>query len=882
MVSLILPAKFLPPLSQTLINLNPHINSSSKPKKPTLSFTSTHQLNHTDTHLLHLFESGRTQEAISALDAIAHKGLKVSSRTYTKLLDCCVESNSIDLGRELHARVDVVDDLDPFVGTKLVGMYSKCGSLAGARKAFNEMPERNVYSWGALIGAYSRENRWEEVVGLFGMMVEEGILPSHFLVPKILKACGNCGDYEMVRLVHSIVVRCGFGCYTHVCNGLTSAYVRCGWLSLAWEVFTRMMDRDVVSWNSIVYAYCRVGMNDEARRFFEMMRDEDIEPGLRTWNILIDGYCQSGDCDTALNLKKEMEGVELTPDIFTWTSLISGFAKSNREVRALQLFIEMLSLGVQPTGVTIATVVSACSTLKASKNRKVIHGLASRMGLAKTVLVGNSLLDLYSKCGELKAARQVFDAILERDVCTWNSMISGYCQGGYFAEAYELFIKMQESGSKPNAITWNLIISAYIRTGDEEEAMHLFQKMGKGGIIEPDTSSWNSLISAYLQIGDKNKAFRIFRKMQSLGIRLNSVTILTILDAFGILVAANKVREIHTYTLRRDLVSEISVSNCLIDSYSKSGNIVYSKAIFDMMRLKDVITWNSLIAGYVFHGCSKDALVAFDQMMCEGHKPNRITLLSLIRAYSLEKMVKQGMLIFSSMTEEYHVLPGSEHQSAVVHLLGRSGRLGEAIKFVEQMTSEPDPSIWHALLTASRVHGNVRAAIHAGERLLELNPGDNVTRRIISHAYRISGRGSNTLEEAAMLCGSSSVEVGNMIYSFDTGHVSAPAFVSTYVWLKGITRNINQPDPNLLSYVEEEDNEEISGVHSEKLALCFALNATAHSIRPIRIMKNFRICRDCHGTFKSVSSSCSREIYLSDRQCLHHFKNGHCSCGDYW
>ncbi|KAL9248591.1 Pentatricopeptide repeat-containing protein, partial [Drosera capensis] len=355
------------------------------------------------------------------------------------------------------------------------------------------------------------------------------------------------------------------------------------------------------------------------------------------------------------------------------------------------------------------------------------------MGLAKTVSVGNSLMDLYSKFGELKAARQVFDAILERDLCTWNSMISGYCQGGYFGEAYELFIKMQESGSKPNVTTWNLIISAYIRTRDEEEAMHLFQKMGKGSIIEPDTSSWNSLISAYLQIGDKNKAFRIFRKMQSLGIRLNSVTILTILDACGILVAANK-----------------------------------------------------------------DALVAFDEMMCEGHKPNRITLLSIIRAYSLEKMVKQGMLIYSSMTEDYHILPGSEHQSAVVHLLGRSGRLGEAIEFVEQMTSEPDPSIWHALLTASRVHGNVRAAIHAGDRLLELNPGDNVTRRIISQAYRISGRGSNTLEErmplqsSSMLCGSSSVEVGNMIYSFDTGHVSAPAFVSTYVWLKASLSTIVQ------------------------------------------------------------------------------------------
>ncbi|GMH23399.1 hypothetical protein Nepgr_025242 [Nepenthes gracilis] len=894
MVNLILPSK---PRTPVPIPSKQDIafELSAKPIKATFSLTKTQQTmtpKITDAHLHYLCRTGRFNEVITALDAISQDGRKVKSSTFTQLLDCCIEHNSIQLGRELHARVCLVDEILPFVETKLVSMYAKCGSLVDARKVFDEMSERNLYSWSAMIGAYSREQRSTEVLILFSMMMEEGTLPDDFLFPKILQACGNCGNYEIGRMIHSLVVRCGMISRGRVNNALLSAYVKCSRFQIARRFFEKMDWRDRVSWNSIIAAYCQMGKNDEAHRLFDAMRKEGIEPGLVTWNILIASYSQLGNYDTAMELMKKMESFHMIPDVFTWTSLISGFSRNNRIIQALDLFREMLFVRVKPNRITITSAVAACATLKALENGKEIHSLAVKIGFSECVLVGNSLLNMYSKCGELEAARRVFDAMSEKDTYTWNSMIGGYFQGGYCGEAYDLFMKMQVSRVQPNAVTWNVMISGYFQNGDDDQAIDLFWQMGKGGGVKPNTSSWNSLISGYLQIGDKNKAFAIFRQMQSFSIEPNFVTILTILRACANLVAANKVKEIHACVIRRNLEPELAVANSLIDTYAKSGNFVYTKAVFDSMSSKDAITWDTLIACYVLHGFPNDAIYAFNQMKIEGHVPSRGTFVGLITAYGLLKKVEKGKQIYSNMTEDYQILPGSEHFAAMVDLFGRSGKLEDAIEFVKCMDIEPESAIWDSLLTACRSHGNVAMAIRAGEHLLELNPQDNVTHQLVSHAYDMCGRSAEFSKERPIhkkssattntVRGCSLVEVENTVYSFVTGDLSIHGFDSIDIWLKGIARNMKQPDSHDFLCIEEEEKEAICGVHSEKLAMGFVLAGAASNVRCVRIMKNFRVCRDCHSTAKFVSSSYGCEIYLSDTKCLHHFKDGLCSCGDYW
>ncbi|OMO75252.1 hypothetical protein COLO4_26230 [Corchorus olitorius] len=286
---------------------------SQFPTKLTFSNTrKTHNPKLSDTYLNYLSRNGRLTEALSALDSIAQSGSQVRPSTFINLLQACIGLGSLDLGRKLHARIHLVEENDPFVETKLVSMYAKCGSLADARKVFDRMNGRNIYAWSAMI----------------------------------------------------------------------------------------------------------------------------------------------------------------------------GLAQNGRKWQALCLFKEMFLAGIKPNGVTITSAVSAAASLRVLNMGREIHSVALKMGVIDNVLVGNSLIDMYAKCGELEAARQVFDKIEEKDVYSWNSMIAGYCHAAYCGKAYELFMKMQESDVKPNAITWNSMISGYIQNGDEDRAMDLFQRMERDGKAE--------------------------------------------------------------------------------------------------------------------------------------------------------------------------------------------------------------------------------------------------------------------------------------------------------------------------------------------------------------------------------------------------------------
>ncbi|KAJ0087017.1 hypothetical protein Patl1_09216 [Pistacia atlantica] len=722
-------------------------------------------------------------------------------------------------------------------------MYAKCGCFNDAFKVFDGMRERNLYTWSAVIGARSREQRWREVVELFFFMIIDGVVPDDFLFPKILQACGNCGDFETGKLIHCLVIKLGMTCVTRVKNSILAVYVKCGKMSWARRFFKSMDERDRVAWNSMISGYCQIGENEQAHRFFDEMCKEGIEPGLVTWNILIRSYNQLGQCEAAMELMKKMESLRISPDVFSWTCMISGFAQNGRTIEALDLFKEMSFVGVKPNEVTITSAISACTDLKALEIGLQLHSVAVKMGFIDDVLVGNSLIGMYSKCGELEDAERVFDMIKEKDIYTLNSMIGGYCQAGYCSKAYELFMKMQISDIPPDVITWNAMISGYIQNGNEDEAMDLFRRMEEDGKIKRNSASWNALIAGYLQLGQKNNALGVFRKMQSYCFSPNYVTILSVLPACAYLVAANKVKEIHSCVLRRNLDSSLPVMNSLMDTYAKSGNVVYSRTLFDGLPYKDMISWNSVISNYVLYGFWDTALDLFDQSRKFGFKPNRGTFVSVIVAHSLAGMVEEGKQVFSSITEDYQIIPMLEHYSAMVDLYGRSGMLGEAMEFIEDMPIKPDSSIWEALLTACRIHGNIDLAVYAVERLLELEPGNILIQHLILKTYAICGKPQDALKVRKLekensvkkSPGQSWIEIKNMVYTFVTGDHSKSYSDLLYSWLQKILENIKAHHSHSGLSIEEEEKEEISGVHSEKLALAFALVGSSPAPQNIRI-----------------------------------------------
>ncbi|OIW02578.1 hypothetical protein TanjilG_24029 [Lupinus angustifolius] len=747
-----------------------------------------------DAHLNQLCINGPLSEAVAILDSMAQQGSKVRPLTYMNLLQSCIDKDCILVGRELHARIGIVGNVDPFVETKLVSMYAKCGHLEEARKVFDEMRERNLFTWSAMIGACARDRSWEEVMDLFYDMMRDGVLPDEFLIPKIVQACGKCQDIETVKLIHSLVIRCGMRSSMRVNNSILAVYAKYGDMNCAKMLFKSMDMRDSVAWNAIITGFCQKGEIKQAQNYFDAMQEKGIDPSLVTWNILIASYNQLGHCDIAMNLMRKMESFGITPDVYTWTSMISGFTQKGRIYHAFNLLKEMFIAGIEPNSFTIASAASACASLKSIHTGLEIHSVAVKMGLVDDVLIGNSLIDIYSKCGSLEDAQSIFDKMLRRDVYSWNSIIGGYIQSGFCSKAHELFMKMQESDSPPNIVTWNVMITGYMQNGDDDRAYDLFQRIEKDGKIKPNTASWNSLISGYLQSGQKDRALQMFRKMQSFRIAPNSVTMLSILPACANLLFGKKVKEIHCCAVRRNLVSELSVSNIFIDTYAKSGNILYSRSIFDGLSLKDIISWNSLIAGYVLHGCSVSALGIFYQMGKEGLQPRRGTFASIISAFGHAGMVDEGKKAFSSLSEEFHIIPGVEHYIAMVNLFGRSGKLAEALELIQNMPFEPNSFVWGALLTASRIHRKFGLAILAGERMLQLEPGNTITQHLLSQAYSLCGKSWEApkfsklgQEKAAKKpVGQCWIEKNNLVYTFVVGDQPKTYLDKLHSWLKRI------------------------------------------------------------------------------------------------
>ncbi|GFP95292.1 pentatricopeptide repeat-containing protein at1g19720 [Phtheirospermum japonicum] len=855
--------------------------SENPAKKPTTFFRNTPRKLADDAHLKRLCKLGRLSEAISSLDSF---GSTVRRSTLSHLIESCIGSNSLGLCHELHARIkNLIKQPDPFLRTKLLGMFAKCGSLTDAFDVFDEMPERNLYTWSAMIGACSRERMWGDVVELFRWMMEDGdVVPDNFLLPKILQACGNNGDLETGRLIHGLAIKRGMSDELHVHNSIIAVYAKCGWLSSAKRFFEGMAVKDRVSWNAIITGFCQAGKINEARELFESMQNEGHEPDVVTWNLLIKSCNQFGKCDVAMALMNEMESFNIKPDVYTWTSMISGFARNNRKSEALKMFRDMIVAGVKPNGVTIMSGLSACSlSMKDIRKGKEIHLAAIKLGYDADLLVGNSLIDMYSKSGKLESARKVFDQMPARDMYTWNSMIDGYCQAGYCGIAHDLFNQMRKTGVLPNVVTWNVMITGYIQKGDEDQAMDIFHEMEKSGAVKRDTTSWNALIAGYLNLGEKDKSLRIFRKMQSFNVKPNYVTILSILPACANLIALKKLKEIHCCVIRGNLESEVSVANSLIDTYAKSGNIKYSESIFYQMPSIDIITWNTMITGYVLHGYANEAIELFERMRKLDYRPNRSTFASVISAYGLAKRVDEGKQVFASMADEFQVSPCLDHYVAMVNLYGRSGKIDEAFDFISGMAIiEPDVSIMYALLIACLRFERVKLAVRVSEKLLELEPDNGFVRKLVLRLYDLRGVSKDNLKikrpgvKTSEFVECSWIEDKNVVHTFVSGNRGK--YMNS--WIENVELNMKG---SVYDDVFRVLDEESGDIHSEKLALGFAL-VKLREFRTVRIVKNVRMCEQCHKFAKMVSKMHTCEIYVSDSKCLHRFENGVCSCGDYW
>ncbi|KAL9241305.1 hypothetical protein vseg_015435 [Gypsophila vaccaria] len=738
---------------------------------------------------------------------------------------------------------------------KLSRMYLACGRIDNARHMFDEIPDPSVILWNLMIRGHAWNGPFEVSVELYGMMLRFGVVATKFTYPFVLKACSSLNAVERGVEIHGHVLRRGFESDVYVATALVDLYAKCGELGRAENVFCRMPCRDIVAWNAMIAGFSVHGLYDDVVR----------------------------------------------------------------------LVVDMQKAGISLNSSTIVTVLPAVAQARVLNHGKAIHAYSVRRCFSNAVMVGTGLLDMYGKCGCVSYAWTVFDSLGVKNEVTWSAMIGACVVCDRMREALELFNRMLiEDDRSPSPVTLgcalgactklndlsngrrihglviklgyvsdlmvsNTALSMYAKCGVIDDAIKFFQAM------DPiDRVSYGAMISGCVQNGNSQQALNFFRNMQFSGIDPDEATMLALLPACSHLAVLKFGASAHGFCVTKGFVADTSICNALIDMYAKCGRVKMSREVFNRMQQHDIVSWNSIIAAYGIHGLGSEALSLFVELRTVGLKPDAITFISLLIACSHSGLVAEGKHWFDAMVREFQIVPRMDHYICMVDLLGRAGLLEEAYSFINKMPCSSNLHVWSALLAQCKIHKNVDLAEEASKRIQSLGPESSGNFVLLSNIYSNAGR----WEDAASVRikqkdqgfnkwpGCSWVEINGTNHAFIGGDQSHPQSEQIYRKLDELMSEIKKlgyqtANDVVFQDVEEEEKEHILLHHSEKLAIALAILNLSPS-EPIFITKNLRVCSDCHDAIKYISLVAKREITVRDTSRFHHFKNGVCSCGDFW
>ncbi|GAB2242879.1 hypothetical protein Droror1_Dr00019654 [Drosera rotundifolia] len=530
----------------------------------------------------------------------------------------------------------------------------------------------------------------------------------------------------------------------------------------------------------------------------------------------------------ARNLFDEMRDRSNTPNtlnVFVWNTMIKGYAESEAPREGVVLYGEMVRRGgaAEADLYTYTYVLKAAAKGMDGRVGECVHCVTVRDGFDGLVFVANGLVNVYAVCGRVVSARKVFDEMGERNLVSWNSVINGVGLNGRPDEVLELVRGMVGEGVVPDGFTM--------------------------------------------------------------------VSLLTTCAEMGALALG---RRVHGYMVKVGLDGNLHAGNALLDCYAKCGRIREAGLIFREFRVRTVVSWTSLIVGLAVNGFGFEAIELFKKMEAEGLVPTDITFVGVLYACSHCGMVDEGLDYLNEMEEKYGILPKIEHYGCIVDGLGRAGKVREAYKFILTMPLRPSVIIWRSLLGASSIHGYPALAEAARAEIVKLEPkhcGDYV---LLSNLYASEKRWSDVQKVRKRMFkdgvnkipGYSLVELRNRVYEFIIGDKSHSQDRLIYEKLSEIMNLLRLEGyvphtSNVFADIEEEEKDTALSYHSEKIAIAFMLINTAPRT-PITVIKNLRVCADCHVAIKLISKIYDREIVVRDRSRFHHFKDGSCSCRDYW
>ncbi|KAL8225270.1 hypothetical protein R6Q57_017827 [Mikania cordata] len=572
------------------------------------------------------------------------------------------------------------------------------------------------------------------------------------------------------------------------------------------------------------------------------------DPFVQTGLVAMYSACENID-DARLMFDKMPER-----DIVAWNVMIDGYCGCGRYNNVLPLIEEMKRSNVKPDEKIFSTVVSACGRAGSLEFGKAFHQFIIENRVVVDYNLQSALVIMYASCGSMDMATNMFRNLSPQNIVVSTAMITGYSKAGQIEAARVIFDQMAEK----------------------------------------DLICWSAMISGYAEGGQPQKALQLFDKMLTSGVKPDQITILSVVSACANLGALDNAIKIQSYIDENRLSGVLPVNNALIDMYAKCGELDRAKQVFARMRKLNVITWSSMIMAYAVHGDAINALDLFQEMKSQKVEPNSVTFVGLLYACSHAGLIAEGRKIFASMVNNYNITPKREHYGCMVDLYGRANLLKEALEVIEQMPMAPNVVIWGSLMSACRIYNEAELGEFAAKQVLELYPYHDGAHVFLSNIYAKERKWENVgairklMQNKGVVKqqGCSRIELDGEIHEFLTADKDHACVNEIYEKLGAVVSELEVAGyiPNMSCVLVDLDEEEKTKAllwHSEKLALSFGL-LTQKRGSCIRIIKNLRVCEDCHNFMKLASKVYGIQIVVRDRTRFHRYEDGVCSCKDYW
>lgn len=623
-----------------------------------------------------------------------------------------------------------------------------------------------------MIRGYTRAGLHREALELFRYMSEEkSIVPDKYSFTFALKACTGALDLERGLGIHELVSEMGFESDVYIGTALVEMYCKGGDLVRAREVFEEMPERDVVTWNIMVSGLVQNGCFGEALRLFRDMCLSCVEiDHVSLYNLipavskigskdvcrclhglvvkkgfasgfssgLIDMYCKCADLDAAECVFEDV----WSKDDSSWGAMMAAYAHNGCFTKVLELFDIMRCYDVRMNKVAVVSALRAAGYVGDLEKGIAIHEYVVQQGMVGDVSVATSLVSMYSKCGELEIAEQLFTNITDRDVVTWSAMIASFELAGHHDDALSLFRDMMKTDVKPNTVALTSVLPACtgigiaasrlgksihcyaIRTDIESElaaATAIISMYAKSGLFSPalkaferlptkDAVAFNALAQGYTQIGDACKAFDLYNKMKLHGVRPDSGTMVGLLQTCALCSDYDRGSCVYGQTIKHGFDSECQVAHALIDMFTKCHALAAAKSLFDKCGFeKSTVSWNIMMNGYLINGQAEEAIAAFRQMKNENFQPNIVTFVNILHAAAQLAVLRDAMSVHARLIR-FGYCSHTAIGNGLVDMYAKCGMIESSERCFVEIRNK-DMVSWNTMLSAYAVNGLASCAI---------------------------------------------------------------------------------------------------------------------------------------------------------------------------